>query len=745
MEAEKYQVRIHKATQPVTLDGHLDEPDWEQAEQAKDFFLNRPFDTTFATLQTAVRMTFDDEFLYFGIVCYEPRKSITVASLKRDFDSGTSDVVTINIDPFKDGVNGFHFAVSPYNVQREGLIDNGANISNFWDNRWYSQVVNYDDRWEAEIAVPFKTLRYKRAEGENSWRINFARSCLKQNEVSTWVPVPRNFPANNLAFTGLMVWDEAPPKPGVNMVVIPYLTGSWDADFPRNNDNLEPRPRKSEISGNAGLDVKFAVTPSLNLDLTVNPDFSQVEVDRQVTNLSRFELFFPERRQFFLENSDLFAFYGFPDSRPFFSRRIGLAGNPNTGLNEKVPIQVGARLSGKLNEKWRIGLLNMQTQQVDFGNDKVLPAVNYSVATAQYKVWDRSVLGGVFVNKQSFLEDLSESQREGYNPYNRVAGLEFNYFSKDNKWETETYYHRSFNTAGGNNAQSFAHFTGYNSIHWRLQSGYKYVGEDYQAEVGFVPRPGTQYIFINPTYVYYFQPGMIANLLAVGGGLEGNYTLDLKGSALDNVTNIFAFFTFQDLSEGTIAVGENYTYLGDADFDPTNPFLNPDPDIQDDYVPLPAGGYVYRRWGIAFTSSQRNDFSCNFETSGGQYFLGKQFSFDGSVGYRFQPYGNISLALSYNRISMPDPYNDARFYLFGPRIELTFTRSLFFSTFFQYNTQTNNVNINSRFQWRFRPVSDLFIVYTDNYFAEDIPGYKVPGFAPKNRALVLKLTYWFNL
>jgi hypothetical protein len=314
---EPYTLYIKKAKAPIQLDGELNEADWQDAQVATDFFQNFPQDTAFAALQTEVRMTFDGDFLYVGALIRQKRADYIITSLKRDFDRGATDVFTVNIDPFSDKINGFHFAVSPYNVQREGIIDNGENINTDWDNKWYSKVRNYDDHWTVEMAIPFKTLRYKATDGRNVWRVGFARNSVKQNELSSWVPVPRQFSPNNLAFAGQLVWEERPPAPGLNVSIIPYLAAGTAQDF--------EFKLPAEGRFNAGADVKIAVTPSLNLDLTFNPDFSQVEVDRQLTNLSRFELFFPERRQFFLENEDLFSRFGFPNSRPFFSRRIGLA------------------------------------------------------------------------------------------------------------------------------------------------------------------------------------------------------------------------------------------------------------------------------------------------------------------------------------------------------------------------------------------------------------------------------------
>lgn len=744
---EKYSIHIKKTKTPIKLDGILDEDTWKSADIAKDFFLNRPFDSSFAKLQTEVRVTFDENFIYVGAKIIQDRKTYTTASLKRDFAGGTSDVFVVNFDTFNDKLNAFHFAISPYNVQREGLLSaSSEEISLFWDNKWYSQVKNYDDYWSVEMAIPFKTIRYKINEGSNIWRINFGRNCLKQNEISTWRPVPRNFPPSNTAYTGLLIWDDAPPKPGANISLIPFLSGGLSKDFPREEETLKPLQSQSDFTKGIGMDAKIAVTPSLNLDLTVNPDFSQVEVDRQVANLSRFELFFPERRQFFLENSDLFGTFGFPDTRPFFSRRIGITRNPNTGLNQRVPILAGARLSGKINNSLRVGVMNMQTRKVNFGNDKYLPAANYSVVTLQQKVLKRSTIGGIFTNKENFLNDFTPEQKAGYRAYNRIGGLEFNYYSEDNRFETETYYHQSISPDKAKDAASLAHYMGYHHPNIDLNLGVQRIGENYRADAGFVPRTGIYQIYrpvsftLNPK-----SPKISKYINAYGIGIEGNDVFSLKGKRYDSETNAFAFINTPAGGEGGIGWGWGYTYLF-SPFDPTNASDNPNPDLYKSVVELPDSTvYRYNYFIMGFETSQRNSFVASAEFAKGGYFNGKATFFEGSLGYRLQPYGVITLDYSYNKINLPKPYNSIQYWLIGPKAELSFSRSLFFSTFFQYNTQTNNVNINSRLQWRFKPVSDFFLVYTDNYFAESIPNYRVNAWMPKNRALILKITYWLNV
>lgn len=735
--SEKYKIDVAKAKDKITLDGKLDEVTWKDAIIAENFFLNKPFDSTYAKLDTKVRMAFDEEYLYIAAICYQPRKSYRVSSLKRDFAGGSSDVFTVNLDTYKDNLNGFHFAVNPYNVQREGLIDNSEDLSTVWDNKWYSKVTNHDDRWEVEMAIPFSTLRYKVSDGENSWRVNFGRMILSTNEVSTWCPVPRNFNPANLAFTGLLSWNEAPPRARRSVTLIPYITAAYNQETERDQNTLVKNTPVSDNSTGLGADAKITITPSLNLDLTYNPDFSQVEVDRQVANLSRFELFFPERRQFFIENSDLFSKWGFPETRPFFSRRIGLAFDPVRNQNRPVPIIGGARLSGKLTPNLRVGALNMQTKKVDFGNNEILPAANFTVLTAQQKVLQRSVLGGVLVNKQNFFSDLTSIQKEGFDKFNRIAGLEFNYFSPNGVWEAESYYHHSFTPTL--NGGSLSQFVGYNTPNLNLRVGYSQTDSNYVADAGFVPRTGIRSLYTGSEVAIF--PSKIVNILGIS--YDGNFTYDWKGKLLDVDVKVGPYFVLPDQSEGYAGMGITYTYLFEP-FDPTNLFLNPNPDLRQKIVELPVGAYQFTNFGAGFTSSQRNNLSFSAEMSAGKYFNGRLNQISGYVGYRIQPYGNVQLTYGLYDFKMPAPYQSTRYWLLGPQADISFSKNLFFSTFFQYNTQTNNVNINSRLQWRFRPVSDLFIVFTDNYFAQAIPNYPVSAFSTKNRALIFKLTYWLN-
>ena len=465
----------------------------------------------------------------------------------------------------------------------------------------------------------------------------------------------------------------------------------------------------------------LALNSSLNLDVTINPDFSQVEVDRQLTNLTRFNLFFPERRYFFIENSDLFSNFGFRQIRPFFSRKIGLY-NGNA-----VPIIGGVRLSGKINKLWRIGIMDMHTaQQSKFE----LLSKNYFVAAAQRQLFDRSNLSFIFVNSESF-----DRKKFVENGYNRVAGVDFNLNSKDNKWMGKFFYHHSF-SPGKTNLNSFAHasFLVYNSQKWSIEWNHEFVHKDYHAETGFVPRiqqfdAGTNTIQLltywrfEPRINYYWYP----KNKTINRHGPGIYLDHYRNSAFTNTDIHFRsgyYIYFTNTCSLTVEHHYYYTKL----LFPTDVTFSGD-------TTIPAGDYYYQNVLAGFKTDSRKIINANFNASYGGYFNGKKISLAADLNWRKQPWGIFSFSYSRDQIFIPEPFQIKTLDLFGPKIEFSFTRSVFFTNFFQFNTQLNNFNINSRLQWRFRPMSDLFIVYTDNYYALNLD--------KKNRALVVKLVGWF--
>lgn len=708
-------LKIQKTSEEIEIDGVLKEAVWAKCAIATDFVQSFPSDTSFALTKTEVKVTYDDEYLYIAAICYDELEGdYVIQSLKRDFSYPISDAFAVFIDPFNDKTNGFSFAVNPLGVQREGLLQNGGGfgVTTIWDNKWFSAVKIEDKKWVVEMKIPFKTLRFK--EGIETWGINFSRNDLKRNENSAWSPVPRNFNIANLAFSGEMKWDTPPKKTSTNISIIPYAIGTVAED----RENNAP----TTVTGNAGFDAKIAVTSSLNLDLTVNPDYSQVEVDRQVTNLSRFSLFFPEKRQFFIENSDLFERFGFRQIRPFFSRRIGIKNG------QQVPIIAGARLSGKVNKNWRIGLMNMQTKEVKELNEV---GQNYTVAAVQRQVFERSNISAIFVNRQG-MDGSSFSSTN----YNRVAGLDFNLASSDSKWQGKAFAHKSFT----NNIveDDFTHGTwlNYNTEKWNIMWNHEYVGQNYIADVGFVPRVShynpdldsierRSYWRFEPAIYYKFYPKS-DKINNHGPGIYWSEYLNGTYETTDRIAQLNYQVKFESSATSSLKFNHNrITLLYDTDVTFSG------------NTPIPKGVYEFSNARFDYSSNRRKKLNFSFFTDYGGYFNGQKLTLNTDVSYRVQPWAIFSLSFQENEIIMPEGYESTSLFLLGPKLEFSFTKSLFFTTFFQYNTQAKNVNINSRFQWRFKPMSDLFIVYTDNYVSTD--------FTPKNKTLVIKFIYWLNI
>lgn len=703
---DDYRLHIKKASSDIIIDGAIDEQAWKEAEIASNFFMIIPMDTSYAELQTDVRMTYDNENLYLLVENYRPEEGAgnVVQSLRRDFSFGRNDNFLLAMDTFDDKTNGFSFGANAAGAEWDGMMYNGGSMNLSWDNKWISTVANYEDKWVFEAAIPFKSIRYD--DEITEWGINFSRYDLGAYEKSSWAPVPRQFPSVSLAYTGVLVWDEPPPPAGSNISIIPHVVGGINHDFQAEDSRSYER--------DAGLNAKIGLTSSMTLDLTVNPDFSQVEVDEQIVDLERYELFFPEKRQFFLENEDLFASFGNESIRPFFSRRIGL----------DSPIYAGGRLSGQINENWRLGVMNMQT-----GSEENIqqPSQNFSVVSLKRRVSSRSNIGILFVNMES-TGDLFEDTDTNYMApeFDRNVGVEYNLATSNNLWTGKFMLLKSFSPGEDDRSLSHAANLLYSDGNWRAEWAQEYVGRDYTARVGYVPRRG--YLRWNPSLQYLFYPSNGGRILSHGPSVRSSVYFD-EFVVMTDYENRFAY-NFNFRSGGSFdAYVTNYFVELQEPFDPTN--------VKGYYL-QPGTEHDAFRYGAEFNSNAQGSFTYNFSAENGTFYAdGDLLTLATELGYRFQPYVNITLNTSYNDLDLPQPWGDFEFWLIGTRLDITFTKNLYLTSFTQYNEQFDNVNINTRLQWRFQPASDLFIVYTDNY----IPG----SFDVKNRALLLKFTYWWNI
>ena len=698
---ESFRLNIRKTSSPIVIDGVGDDQAWENTDVAKDFFMVLPMDNDMANEKSEIRMAYDDKNIYLLATFFKSQSGQNIVeSLRRDFSFGKNDNFLLFLDPFNNQTTGFTFGSNAAGAQWDGTMFSGSNVDLNWDTKWISKVQSDDGKWVFEMAVPFKSIRYE--DKVKEWGINFSRLDLRSSEKSSWTPIPRQFPTSSLAYSGVLVWDEAPPKTGTNVSLIPYVLGTVYNDL----------EGETTFDKKVGGDVKVSLTSSLNLDLTVNPDFSQVEVDRQVTNLERFELFFPEKRQFFLENGDLFANFGYATIRPFFSRRIGLG----------VPIRAGARVSGNLNDKWRLGLMDMQTAAVD---ETGLPSQNFGVLSVQRKVFSRSSIGLMIVNKESFnYPQENDSITDLYPKFNRNLGVEYNLASSNNLWNGKAFLLKSFSPNKiGNGITQAAHLE-YKSRKWKWRIQEAYVEDSYTAEVGYVPRNG--YVNIKSYLGYLFFP-KAGTILSHGPTLNTSYFYNQDFERTDNTNYLVYAFAFRNRSSLDFFISDDYVELL-SPFDPTR--LGKEE--------LEAGTkHHWNAFGWMYESKPQSLFTYSFDARfGGYYEDGNRTSLTTELGYRFQPYVSLNANFNYNRIKLPAPWNTNQFWLIGSEVDVTFTNKLFFATLFQYNEQSKNFSFNSRFQWRYKPASDLFIVYTNNHLISPYSG--------RTWSLTLKLNYWFN-
>lgn len=694
---QNFKIHAKRTTGVIKLDGIINEEDWLKAEKATDFYMVLPYDTGHSVAKSEVMMVYDDKAFYLAVIFHDtlPGKR-PVESLRKDFVFANNDNFLVFIDPYNDQTTGYSFGVNAAGAIWDGTMSGGQSVNLIWDCKWESKTKNYPDKWVSEMRIPFKSVRYKPE--VDHWNIQFSRQDLKLNEKSAWAPVPRQFPTASLAYAGQLKWEMPPPKSGLKLAMIPYLYGSASRNFEKEENT---RYRKD-----FGFDAKLGLSSSLNLDLTYNPDFSQAEVDDQVTNLERFELYFPEKRQFFLENSDLFGNYGASNINPFFSRRIGL----------DAPVNAGVRLSGKVGQDWRVGVMDMQT-----GNEGDYLARNFFVTSIQKKVFSRSGIGAIFVNKQQ----LNVPSNWLGNEYNRVAGLEYNLAGRNNFWTGKLFAQKSFSPKTAS-AEEYAQGLNmaYSRKNYLLEFMQLYVGKDFNAETGYVPR--RDFLEVNPRTTVKFYPK--------NGPLEyhglmteiNNFYRPDNRELTDLAVGFDYFFQFKSRARLELK-GYNHYVLLQQNFDPTNKGSN---------FLMSGANYSWNEFSALLSSDNRKILKYDFKTGYGGYFNGNRWFVGGTFNYRFQPYGYISLIYSYNNLVLPAPWQRTGFWLVGPKLDVTFTDKLFFTTYVQYNEQLDNLNINARFQWRYKPVSDLFLVYTDNYF----PG----SMNVKNRAFVLKLSYWFN-
>lgn len=719
---------VNKIKEPIKLDGELTEPCWQNKKPVGEMWQWFPTDTAKAKYNTETYLVYDDKNIYIGAKAYSKGNNYVTTSLRRDFRAGGNDNITFVFDTYRDNTNGFMFGTNAHGVMREAQLFNGATENGFanlyWDNKWQCATKVKDHYFTVEMIIPFSTLRYK--EYTRYWNFKIYRFDTQANENTTIKKIPQSVLIMSLGYSVPIQFEEPLRKTGKNISIIPYASGNYSVDQIKNT---------TQNKANIGLDAKIGVTAGLNLDLTVNPDFSTVEADRQQVNLTRFDITFPEQRQFFIENTDMFTGFGSfatnpflpPTSgilpagnqifTPFFSRKIGFAFDTVTGTNVQTPVVYGARLSGKIDNDWRIGVMNTQT-----GKDlsRGIKASNYSVASVSRRVFERSNIAAIYVNK-SVLDHIDGDHEQAYSS---VSGLEYNLQSKNNKWNGKAFYHHAFNPSSI--SDKYAHGATLNYITNKviIKWSHEWLGKGFESDAGFIPR--NNFLHIAPTIGWNKFPrkGPFQRI-SYGFGYDRYNKLDF--GITDLQAGPFVMLGTRNQFRILLQANKNYTYLF-SDFDALR---------ANGTLPILKSGTEYTYYNVSanIVSDLRKKFSVVAQPLFGQYFNGTIQSYRAELAYRVQPIALLSLSLNYNVINLEQGKNNVM--VIGPKADITFRKNLYWTTYVQYNSQFDNLNINSRLQWRFAPVSDLFIVYSDNYDSVN--------WGAKNKALIAKFTYWLNL
>ena len=713
---EEKELFVNSIKGGIKIDGLSKEIQWEKAKWSSSFWMWRPTDTLQANKQTQFKMLRDDQNLYILIELTTNGNTFTTPSLKRDFEWYESDSVTLLFDTFNDATNAFSFATNPLGLKSDGLISGGnqnyrTDRNYAWDTKWTVETTIEEGKYTAEFKIPFSAFFYDNT--QTSWRFNLFRRNFEGNETSSWAQTPQNQTIGNLAFMGKMIFEEPLKKAQNPISIIPYISAAKFEDFENNT---------SDFNLSVGGDAKIPIGNALNLDLTLNPDFSQVEVDDQVVNLTRFAISLPEKRQFFTQNDDLFKDFGANnDVAPFFSRRIGVAEDLDGNTIENKII-AGARLSGKLNSNLRLGFLNILTDS-DIANE--IPSNLNTVFTLRQKVFTRSNVSFFFIDRRTTEEYdfISEEEKK-----NSVTGIEYNLASPDSKWTGRAFFHKSFTEGLDDDDIISGVRLQRNTLRNRVGMEVIHGGEDFRSNLGFFRRTG--FLKLSPEYTYRIypkNPNVTSYEFSERTFFVFNPTIDYK------LTDRWFISTFRkrylNNTSLDLRIINRYEFLTDG-FDPTR---------SSDGIDLPSNSsYKFTDVELGYRSDQRKKFNFDSKISYGSFYNGTKFAVENEFKWRKQPIFNASMIVNFNAIKLPEPYSSKDIWLISPKLDFTFTKTLFWTTFVQYNSQGENLGVNSRLQWRFAPLSDLYIVYNDNYISTD-------NFSPRYRSFNLKLTYWLNI
>ena len=687
---------------PLVLDGKLDEEAWSRADEANVFTQRDPDEGMPSTEKTRVRVLYDKENIYFGVECWDSQaEGILATELRRDNNFNNDDSFTIILDTFHDHRSAFLFRVNPRGAQYDALItDEGRDINSNWDEKWAVEARINEEGWTAEIQIPLKSIRFSSTSSDDaSFGVDFERVIRRKNEFSYWNNFSRDFNFMQVSQAGHLR-GMAEKGNGLRLRIKPYISGQMITQGAAD--------RNTNYLGSVGLeDLKFPITSSLTLDATINTDFAQTEVDDQIINLNRFPVFFPEKREFFLEGAGVFEFgiisgEGRPQIKLYHSRNIGLSDTGN-----EIPMLGGVKVTGKFGEKFTLGFLNAQTDEFE-----TRPGDNFGVFRLKRDIFTRSSLGFFFTNRQA----------EGHD-YNRVVGVDQNFVFYNHL--TLTGLLGSSFTTGVDEDQ----WIGAASAAWKddlLDAAFTYtlLQENFQADLGFLERPGTRKL--DPRFSISPRPRSdIIRQLTFSYRLE-----DFQRVVDDQLETRLHHFTYNTSFQSGAALR----------FSPHHVTENL---LEDLSLPggltVPVGRYSWWYFPLNYRLNPARKISGTFA-----YRYEKNYYGEGgsrhlwTIQPRIKFNSQVSLDIRYliNQIRLAGQ-EQSNFHQVNNDLNIAFSRKWLTRVKIQYNSSSDLIGVNFRLNYIYRPGDDLFIVYSDFRDRTDAP-------AELDRSLAIKFTHSFD-
>ena len=716
--------RIAHATrvaQGPVVNGRLDDEAWAHAKPIRGFVQRDPNYWLPSSEETVALIVYDDKSLYFGFECRLPNEDGVVANnMRRDSDIFGDDNIQIMLDTYNDRQNGFFFFINALGAQSDVMLSNEGRSYNFdWDCNWTSRAHVYPDRWTVEVEIPFSQLRFKEAD-EMIWGINLARFNARKNESSQLVvgnqsssPTERYRMSDIGELRGLGRIKAKRP-----IQVKPYVLPGTTIDY------LELDPEE-DPSFEAGVDLRYGVTSNLSLDVSYNTDFAQVEGDQEQTNLTQFRLFFPEKREFFLEGANLFEFGEQarrtgsgtrPPTLLFYSRRIGLE------AGRKIPIILGTKFAGK-EGRTSVGALNVVTDDISFvddGDTTRVEKTNYSVLSLRRDIFSKSNVGLMVVNKQ--IDDPAL----GWDQYNRAAGIDFNYSPTRNlnfqaftsaTWDSEV---------DDTDAAHFAMMNFRGTKYW-LRTKYLEVEDNFDPAVGFVNRrKGLEGFRRYDLYARWRPKPDIGSVRYMSIGPEAQVITDRDNNVKYWTAELSWFTSFNTGDFLSMQAVRTHDVVDEA-FSPS--------DRRDDIV-IPAGDYTFTSISTGNRPSRARKLRPEFGFEVGTYYTGRRYTFDTELVYL--PSGRLSYEMIYEGNWLRLPQGNATIHTVTSRALYSFSTDFFVKLFVQWNNDKETFSTNFLLNYRYRPGSDIFFVFDSGFDTFD-------GLSRRNRSMLLKWSYLMNL